>query len=203
MAKGRSTLRTLFNSCNTSVIALSLLTCLAIAASLFLASPLHPQYAAPLLPFLAALVAGLYGAVTASQPSAASAPRAFAYVGGALIPVAVLASLAFSSWGMLPHLRHLSANQYTAESPGEAWSQGDRTFIDEHALAARTQMRRVLGPPDKSLKVATLMSSYPVEAGFGIYSELAGAPFFYRVNERLTSEQLRQLRGLSPRTATA
>jgi hypothetical protein len=52
--------------------------------------------------------------------------------------------------------------------------------------------------PSKELKIATLMSVYPLEAGFGIYDELAGAPFFYRVNDILPVARRRALKGVAP-----
>ena len=191
--------------CNFSpILVLTLVACLAVTISLFLASPLHPQYAAPILPFLATFVVAFYAS---SLPQSLAhfqvSPHSIRLSAVALSLIAVLSSLALSSAGIIPHLRALSADRYVDEGSQATWSRGKKRFITEHAQSARVHIRGALGNADKSLKIATLMPSYPIEAGFGVYEELAGSPFFYRVNDRLSSRQLRQLRGLSPRSARA
>lgn len=186
------------------ILILTSVACLAVTVSLFMASPLHPQYAAPILPFLSTFVGALYASTLAQSPTrfhvSTHKIRSSAAV---LSSVAVLSSLALSSAGMIPHLIRLSTGRYIDQGVGSTWGRGENRFITQHARSARVGIRGALGQPDKSLKIATLMPSYPIEAGFGVYDELAGSPFFYRVNDRLSERQLRQLRGLSPSTSAA
>jgi hypothetical protein len=182
---------------------LTLLAAFAVTVSLFFANPLHKQYAAPLLPFLSTFVAALYNWCITSSRESFIRQRVLRSLGVALIPLAILSSLGLSSRGMLPHLWRLSQHRYTAESTEAPWSRGEKVFIMEHANAVRAQMHRVLGEQNRSLRIATLMPSYPLDAGYGIYAELSGPPFFYRANDHLSSEQRRQLRGISPTTSAA
>jgi hypothetical protein len=76
---------------------------------------------------------------------------------------------------------------------------GTNTWVASHAQQVRARFHEVLGSGSRTLKIATLMSEYPLDAGFGIYREFAGAPFFYRSNDDLPPERVTQLIGTAPR----
>jgi hypothetical protein len=82
-------------------------------------------------------------------------------------------------------------------------SAGDGAWVGAHAARVEARLREVLGPPRRDLRIATIMNIYPAGAGFGVYRELAGAPFFYQTNDRIAPVQLRRLVGTSPRLAPA
>jgi hypothetical protein len=72
--------------------------------------------------------------------------------------------------------------------------QWTSTLVRRDALRIRNQIRL----EDRNLPVATLRPVYPIEAGLGIYPELAGGLFVYRVADWLTPEQREHYHTTSP-----
>jgi hypothetical protein len=170
---------------------------------LLLARPLHHQYVAPLVPFVGLCIAAAAGILEASVAweSAKLSPRVvFAGAGLFLATAGFYYGLVRTDDGVVAHLRTM-----VVAAPAE----GGRTtyrrnfpevWAAEHAGGIARRLAGVLGPADGTLRIATLMTAYPIEAGYGIYPEFAGAPFFYRSNDHLSAEQRREYVGLSPST---
>ncbi|MEL7028795.1 MAG: hypothetical protein AAGL49_06165, partial [Pseudomonadota bacterium] len=156
------------------------------------AKPLHAQYLVVLTPFLLLATGlwavGLWRALPdkigerASQWLKVASITGFA--GLVLATDAVAPKRKDSYNGIVMTLARLS---------GE-----DRFFITSHVNPASAALRAALGAPDESIKVATLMPLYAIDAGFGIYEEFANAPFFFRTNDIYEDEMLERLNGTSP-----
>lgn len=186
------------------LLLLTLMVCICISASLLLADPLWPQYAAPILPFLASFLAIIVRMSNLSFGVIAKiAPLRLTLLIAITVPAVLLSSFALSNHGVLPHLWGMLQNSDVFRAEAHPQEGGAKIWITEHTRGARHDIQRALGKPDKTLKIATLLSPYPLEAGFGIYNELAGSPFFYWVNDTLPVEKRARLRGVSPDTVAS
>jgi hypothetical protein len=159
---------------------------LALSATILLGlvKSIFAQYLAPLLTLAAIACAAMVGAVQSgfARPN----PKQGALVAGsitALVGLGLTAGILSSPGNGIVRL-------------GCIWQ--DCEWAPSHVQRVAARLNQILGPGSPGLKIATLMSIYPLEAGFGIYDELAGAPFFYRVNDILPVERLRSLRGVAP-----
>jgi hypothetical protein len=174
------------------------LTCLA-------ARPLHPQYVAPLLPFIACgVIAAARLAIDASRDEGTPvARRALAAVGVLLVLTSLGFGLIANNGGPLTHAKSMAIRE---ESPNEVHSHrpiGEIVWAATHLDRVTSKMEQVLGPATEHFRIATLMPIYPIEAGFGIHPELASAPFFFRANDDLSPDQLERLVGIGPSTVEA
>lgn len=159
-------------------IVLSAATLLGLAKSIF------AQYLAPILVLAEIACAAMVG--TARSAIARFKPENGALVTGsatALVGLGLVVSILTNPAGGIARL-------------GCIWH--DCEWAPGHVQRVASRLNEILGPGSRELKIATLMSIYPLEAGFGIYDELAGAPFFYRVNDMLPKERLRSLKGVAP-----
>lgn len=170
-----------------------------IGASFLLAKPFHIQYASPVLPF-AAVFAGSCAKMVVQR---AADDRRMAMIG--LCNVIGMIALAFSIYSSVP--------QWTKSVVARALALADRMetadpeqsqiFAFEQARTARILINGAIRSQDPDLKVATILSPFPIEAGFAIYPEFAGAPFFYRSNDYMSEDRLEELVGTSPARVVA
>lgn len=186
------------------MLSLSILTIVLIVPTLLLIGRLHPQYLAPLIPFVGVCIVSAAGILNDSVDwsSARVSPRVvFAVAGAFLIAAALYEGLVRNNHGAVAHLRSMMIftpapeNQITGNRRNfrEVWAA-------EHSHRVARRLVDILVETTDTLRIATLMSSYPIEAGYDIYPEFAGAPFFYRTNDQLsTAERLRYV-GVSPLT---
>lgn len=157
---------------------------LSAATLLGLAKSIFAQYLAPLLTLAAIACAAMVG--TARSALARLKPGNGALVAGsatALVGLGFAASVLANPGSGIARL-------------GCLWQKCE--WAPSHVQRVAARLNEILGPGSDQLKIATLMSIYPLEAGFDIYDELAGAPFFYRVNDMLPRERLRSLKGVAP-----
>jgi hypothetical protein len=185
-------------STSASLLLLCFVALISVFTSCLLSVPMHAQYAAPALPFLALGVCALAATVECGQPLRS---RASGYLG---LTVATLSGVLLVG-GSLATDRGAIAYLYSTINPikkigsnHQTRSIDARIGLDDHLNLVRERLRDVLGEPDESIRIATLMSAYPIDAGFGIYPEFAGAPYFYRLNDELTDAELDKFRGTSP-----
>ncbi|WP_270933896.1 hypothetical protein [Falsiroseomonas oryzae] len=187
-----------------SICLLCVGTVLASIPMFIMPKPLHAQYVAPVVPFVAIAAAS----ATALMRRRARAARlgdgrawlfgaAALLIGGALVQAFVAPRL-----GPISYLRFLTAMSLRDPSGGP-WLEHGGLWVAPHMRRVAGRLQDVLGPPQPGLRIATVMNTYPIEAGFGIHRELAGAPFFYQTNDRIPPALVERLRGTSPELAPA
>jgi len=182
IGRGRGRMRAVDDARSNALYLSAIGLVVATTSLLGFAKSIFAQYLAPLLTFAAITLAAAVGAAR----SVLAGPRSGAAVAGAaavLLGLGVTANLLANPGGSTARLAC-------------AWH--DCEWAPSHVRRVAMRLNEILGPGAKELRIATLMSVYPLEAGFGIYDELAGAPFFYRVNDRLPAERLRALNGVAP-----
>jgi hypothetical protein len=171
------------------VLILCALCAALVLLSCTLARPVHRQYLAPLIPFFAV---GLAALTSAARTRLQGILTSVILLLGILFNIVVLE-------GPLGSLRAMVSGKRDAAATDWRLPVGTNTWIATHAHQVRTRLHEVLGSANPTLNIATLMSEYPLDAGFGIYPEFAGAPFFFRSNDELPLERLKQLVGTAPR----
>jgi hypothetical protein len=179
-------------------IAVGFVTCLA-------ARPLHAQYVAPLLPFMAVgvVVSARLANGTWRQNEGRTSGRVLAGMSVMLVGTVLAFGLLGDNGGPLTHVKSMAVRE---ENPDEVHSHraiGEIVWAATHLDVVTLKMELVLGPAKEDLRIATLMPIYAIESGFGIYPELAGVPFFFRTNDELPLEDLDRLVGVGPATLEA
>ena len=190
------------------------ITLAVIGASLLLAQPLRWQYAAPALP-LAAAVMTVLSRMALRGSGARAAPRHHSLVWGGLLPAVGIALVLAGgldlikhnqggrSRSALDHFAHVVRGPYPdrAEVTYGIRPRGQRLWLSQTMGGFVAQMDGILRPEARpGLKVATDMPAFPLEAGLGVYPELASMPFFYEANDDLPRDRLARLNGVSPAT---
>ncbi len=182
-----------------------------IGASEFLAKPSVVYYFAPLLPFLATLSACL---ARLACGRGGGGPESRSVV---LLSTGLGAVILLSAFEILPHhlrggpwsnpiqhfanvLRHETGLWQGEERPYLYRIDGREIWLPQHLASVRAQFQAVLpheagGAP---VKIATILNSYPVATGYGLYPELASAPFFFRSNHYFDPELIHRMNGVSP-----
>lgn len=179
-----------------SIFFLCTVTTLAVLGSCLLAKPLHPQYAAPLLPFLAT---GIVAFARLTQDQYGHRKNLGVLQSASVIAlVLAVAGALLTSGGALTHVNSMFVGAAKSEEVHWHRAIGDDIWIADHLDRVRSRLHEVLGQPDERIRIATIMSAYPIDAGYGIYPEFAGAPFFYRVQDHLDGSTLDRLVGTSP-----
>lgn len=186
------------------MLSLSILTIALIMPTLLLIGQLHPQYLAPLIPFIGICVVSAAGILddSVNWASAKSSPRLiFAAVSAFLIVAALYDGLVKSDRGAVAHLRSMMFFTAPADNPITFHRRNFReVWAAEHSYRVARRLIDILGERRDTLRIATLMSLYPIEAGYDIYPEFTGAPYFYRSNDHLSPAERLDYVGVSPLT---
>jgi hypothetical protein len=155
------------------------------------ATPLHVHYTAPLLLFQAI---GCAAAAHALWGQVATPTGRAVYLLTAGLIVAGVAVFAFLNPRPTGHPVHDGAYHRVFQEAGTP----DQAFASARMARIRAAFHDILGPADPELCFATLMPLYPLEAGYNVYPQFAGSPFFYKVNDMYEPNRLRDLNGLAP-----
>lgn len=188
------------------LIGLCLIMIACTAVSFPLAKPLLWQYVAPVLPFATALLAVL--SRIALRPEGGVVRG----VAGVALPAAAGVLVIVGGLGMVQHNlggRLVSALHHVAVVLRGPYPDrdvvygprpvGERLWLQETMTGFTDQIDTILRPEARAgLVVATDMPAFPLEAGLGIYPELASMPFFYDLNDSLPPEDLARLHGVGP-----
>ncbi len=162
-------------------VAVAGLMAITAALTAFTPSPLFPQYFAMPVPFLLLTLAALQGQLSAPQQEAL---RRLALVVAAISVLIILP-------------RHAGALQ-NALDPDEPWS-GVAAHHIAHAIRGHLEQAGLLGG-EVAPKVATLSPVYAIEAGLGIYPQLATGSFVYRIGDLLSPAERERYVATSPST---
>ncbi|MGH6899177.1 MAG: ArnT family glycosyltransferase [Geminicoccaceae bacterium] len=184
VGRGRGRTRVVDDATSNALYLSTIGLVLAATALLGLAKSIFAQYLAPPLTLATIACAAAVGTVRSVL-----ARSKLEY--GAAAAGAALVLLGFGVTASI-----LANRGNTVARLGCVWHQCE--WAPSHVRRVAMRLNEILGPGSKELKIATLMSVYPLEAGFGIYDELAGAPFFYRVNDTLPLERRRAMKGVAP-----
>lgn len=187
---GFKAMRGFASTAEARILLLCGLASISVLISCLLVAPVHFQYLAPVLPFAGGAVAIVAGATDSKIA------RDWVVILGLVMAQAVPGLFLYKD-GPLAHVRSMMSKGVETElNVRRAWSHNK--WAATHFSIVRSQLHGALGPPDRELKIATLMSYYPIDAGFGFYPAFASAPFFYRTNDMLDARLLERLRGTSP-----
>lgn len=185
-----------------SLLILCILSVSATLLGCLMTRPFHFQYAAPMMPFLAVGIAAFSRLMHDQVPSRHSTTSVVTQnvVGAAMVTVSIVLSLTVVTWGVPYHLKQMAlADQTQTQLNNRRAGEAGQVFVAPHFERVRRDIQGILGAPDQDLRIATMMPTYVLDAGFGIYPELASAPFFYWSNDYLDDDQLDALKGTSPR----
>jgi hypothetical protein len=186
------------------MLSLSILTIALIIPTLLLIGQVHAQYLAPFIPFVGVCIVAAAGILddSADWSSARLSSRVvFAGAGVFLIAAALYDGLVRSNRGAVAHLRSMLIFTPVADNPITFHRRNFReVWAAEHSSRVARRLVDVLGERRGTLRIATLMSSYPIEAGYDIYPEFAGSPFFYLSNDHLSPAERIRYVGVSPLT---
>ncbi len=192
------------------MLVLSILAIALIIPLMMLPRPLYPIYLAPLIPFVGICIVSAAGIVNHSvewTSAKLSSRVVFAGAGiflvaAALYPPPLYLGMEKTWMGAVAHLRSMMVFPSAADNPITTDRRNfPEVWAAEHVYRVARRLVEILGEPgDPPLRIATLMSSYPIEAGYEIYPEFAGSPFFYRSNDYLSPAERLKYVGVSPLT---
>jgi hypothetical protein len=186
------------------MLSISILAIVLTVPALLLVHRLHPQYVAPLVPFVGICIVSAAAMLKDSVDwrSARSSSRiAFAGAGAFLLAVALYNGLVKTDKGAIAHLKSMMSFDPAAVTRNTTNRRNfHEVWATEHYSRVARRLVDVLGRRSDVFRVATIMTPYPLEAGYEIYPEFAGAPFFYRSNDHLSSAKRLKYVGVSPLT---